>query len=72
MSKKIRTATIKTAIGNMLAKTVRPLNSRVVARIISRRYNYPKAAVYGVLSGYTRTGKITWITRTCGGPSTFR
>ena len=67
-----RTNQIINSIMGMLAVTSRPLNSRAVVKKISLTYGFPRAACWGVVSGLSRSGRITWYLRQPSGPSLFR
>ena len=64
MNKIIRQSLIKT-----LSVSRRPLNSRKLAKVMSRRFNTPIQRIYGNLSYLSRMHSVTWVSKKKSGPS---
>lgn len=62
---------IRRSIINSLSasKRKRPLNSRKLAKAMSKRFRTPIQRIYGNLSWLSKTGTVTWVSRKKGGPS---
>lgn len=60
---------IRREILKSLESSKRALNSRVLARAMSRRFHTSIQRIYGNLGYLTKSNAIVWISRKKGGPS---